>query len=148
MLPHLPYCILFAGTLFLSNNPRFSHRQTFLYMFNSKALWWTFLGFWIAGSIYWHVCKIEQYCDMLFGSQALLPETATQKGQFHISLRDLGLPVYRIEVSDLGQHAIMVAVALLLGFILGNTYEIKKTRDLRYKLNRIDRELEYYQSKQ
>jgi hypothetical protein len=49
-------------------------------MFNSKALWWTFLGFWMAGSIYWHVCKIEQYCDMLFDSQGLLPEMSRSKG--------------------------------------------------------------------
>lgn len=117
-------------------------------MFNSKALWWTFLGFWLAGSIYWHVCKIEQYCDMLFGSQALLPETPTQGGLLHFSLRNIGLPAYHIELNHFWQHTIMIAVTLILGFVLGTTYEIKKTRDLRYRLNRIRRELAYYQSKQ
>ncbi|WP_353721317.1 hypothetical protein [Dyadobacter sp. 676] len=117
-------------------------------MFNSKALWWTFLGFWIAGSIYWHVCKIEQYCDMLFDSQALLPEMPAQRGQLHFSLKDIGFPAYHIELTHFWQHAIMIGVALVLGFVLGTTYEIKKTRDLRYKLNRINRELAYYQSKQ
>ncbi|OJV16442.1 MAG: hypothetical protein BGO21_26475 [Dyadobacter sp. 50-39] len=116
-------------------------------MFNSKALWWTFLGFWLAGSIYWHVCKIEQFCDMLSDSQALLPEMPAQSGLLRFSLRNVGLP-YRIELTHFWQHAIMIGVALLLGFVLGTTYEMKKTRDLRYRLNRIRRELAYYQSKQ
>ncbi|MGV3599769.1 MAG: hypothetical protein ACO1N1_01135 [Dyadobacter fermentans] len=117
-------------------------------MFNSKALWWTFLGFWIAGSIYWHICKIEQFCDMLFDSQALLPETSTQSGLLRVSLREFGLPSYRVELSHFWQHTIMIGVTLLIGFVLGRAYEVKKTRDLRYKLNRIYRELAYYQSKQ
>lgn len=117
-------------------------------MFNNKALWWTFLGFWIIGSVYWHICKIKQYCDVLFDSQTLLPEMPAQTGQFHISLKDLGFPTHHIELTHFSQHAIMLTVALSIGFILGNIYEIKKTRDLRYKLNRIDRELEYYHSKQ
>lgn len=115
-------------------------------MFNSKALWWTFLGFWIAGSIYWHICKIKQFCDMLFGSQTLLPEMSSPRGQLYLSLRRFGFPAYHIELSHFWQHAIMIGVALLLGFVLGRTYEMKKTRDLRYKLNRIRRELAYYQS--
>jgi hypothetical protein len=117
-------------------------------MFNSKSLWWTFLGFWTAGSIYWHICKIEQFCDMLFNSQGLVPETTTQRGQIYFSLQEIGFPAYHIELTHFWQHTIMIGVALLLGFVLGTTYEIKKTRDLRYKLNRIDRELAYYQSKQ
>lgn len=117
-------------------------------MFNSKALWWTLLGFWIAGSIYWHVCKIEQFCDMLFASQGLLPETSVGYGQLYFSLRIPGLPTYHIELTRFWQHTIMVGVTLVLGFILGRAYEMKKTRDLRYKLNRIRRELGYYQSKQ
>ncbi|MCF0075055.1 hypothetical protein LZD49_31515 [Dyadobacter sp. CY261] len=117
-------------------------------MFNSKALWWTFLGFWIAGSIYWHVCKIEQFCDMLASSQALLPEMPSQRSQLYFSLRELGLPTYHIALTHFWQHTIMIGVTLMLGFVLGSTYEIKKTRELRYKLNRIRRELSYYQSKQ
>ncbi|GGH36935.1 hypothetical protein GCM10007423_29610 [Dyadobacter endophyticus] len=117
-------------------------------MFNSKALWWTFLGFWMAGSIYWHVCKIEQYCDMLFDSHGLLPEMSAQKGQFTLSLRDIGLPAYHIAFTHFWQHVIMIGVALILGFVLGTTYEMKKTRELRYRLNRIRRELVFYQSKQ
>ncbi|SEI40780.1 hypothetical protein SAMN05216327_101310 [Dyadobacter sp. SG02] len=117
-------------------------------MFNSKALWWTFLGFWITGSIYWHVCKLEQFCDMLFGSQGLLPEMSAQRGLLRFSLRQLGLPAYQIELTHFWQHTIMIGVTLIIGFILGRTYEMEKTRDLRYKLNRIHRELAYYQSKQ
>lgn len=117
-------------------------------MFNTKALWWTFLGFWIAGSIYWHVCKIEQFCDMLAGSQTLLPEMPAQHGQLHISLGDLGLPKYRVKLSHFWQHTIMISVTLLLGFVLGTTYEMSKTRELRYKLNRLRREVAFYQSKQ
>ena len=32
-------------------------------MFKSKALWYAFLLVWIAGSAYWHVCKIKALCD-------------------------------------------------------------------------------------
>lgn len=32
-------------------------------MLNSKALWWSLLIVWIAGSTYWHVCKILKLCD-------------------------------------------------------------------------------------
>ncbi|MBO9613638.1 MAG: hypothetical protein J7619_13130 [Dyadobacter sp.] len=117
-------------------------------MFNSKALWWTFLGFWIAGSIYWHVCRIRQFCDMIFGSQSLLPEMSAQRGQLYFSLRSLGFPAYHVELTQFWQHTIMIGGTFIIGFILGRAYETKKTRDLRYKLNRIHRELAYYQSKQ
>lgn len=85
---------------------------------------------------------------MFFNSQALLPELPAQHGQLHFTLKDIGFPAYHIQLTHLGQHTVMLSVALVLGFVLGTTYEIGKTRDLRYKLNRIDRELDYYQSKQ
>lgn len=85
---------------------------------------------------------------MIFGSQSLLPEMSAQRGQLYFSLRPFGLPAYYIELSHFWQHAIMIGVTLIIGFMLGRTYEVKKTRDLRYKLNRIHRELAYYQTKQ
>ena len=85
---------------------------------------------------------------MLFDSQSLLPEMSTQRGLLHFSLRQFGFPAYHIELTHFWQHTIMITVALVLGLMLGTTYEIEKTRDLRYKLNRIRRELAFYQSKQ
>lgn len=32
-------------------------------MSNSKTLWYILLVAWIAGSVYWHVCKIKALCD-------------------------------------------------------------------------------------
>ena len=32
-------------------------------MLHSKALWWSLLIVWIAGSTYWHICKILKLCD-------------------------------------------------------------------------------------
>jgi OOP family OmpA-OmpF porin len=34
-------------------------------MLSNKTLWWTLLVGWIIGSIYWHVCKIKNLCDVL-----------------------------------------------------------------------------------
>ena len=85
---------------------------------------------------------------MLFDSQTLLPEMSAQRGQLYLSLRPFGFPAYHIELTHFWQHTIMIGVTLILGLMLGTTYEMKKTRDLRYKLNRIRRELAYYQSKQ
>lgn len=85
---------------------------------------------------------------MIFGSQSLLPEMSAQRGQLYFSLRPFGFPAYHIELTHFWQHTIMIGGTLIIGFILGRAYEIKKTRDLRYKLNRIHRELAYYQTKQ
>jgi OOP family OmpA-OmpF porin len=38
-------------------------------MSNSKTLWCVLLVVWIAGSSYWHVCKIKQLCDVELGNQ-------------------------------------------------------------------------------
>jgi OOP family OmpA-OmpF porin len=38
-------------------------------MSNSKTLWCVLLVVWIAGSSYWHVCKIKQLCDVEQGNQ-------------------------------------------------------------------------------
>lgn len=117
-------------------------------MFNIKALWWTLLGFWIAGCVYWHICKIEQFCDVMPDTQVVPAESPAQHGQLLFPLRDLGLPGQQIEIPHFWQYVIMVVVTLLLGFLLGTSYGMKKTRGLRYKLNRISRELGYYQTKQ
>jgi hypothetical protein len=116
-------------------------------MFNSKAFWWTSLIFWILGSAYWHVCRIKHLCDAFMGGQAF-PQFQASPQQLNISLGSIGFPTYQIDVTEIGQHAIMLTIALLLGFILGNTYEKKKTRELRYRLGRINRELDYYRTKQ
>ena len=41
-------------------------------MSNSNTIWWILLAGWMAGSTWWHVCKIKQICD------APLVETSTQ----------------------------------------------------------------------
>ncbi|TDE16395.1 OmpA family protein [Dyadobacter psychrotolerans] len=48
-------------------------------MSNSKALWWILLLAWIAGSAYWHVCKIKELCDAdLLGPTVSVSETRTE----------------------------------------------------------------------
>ncbi|REA57675.1 flagellar motor protein MotB [Dyadobacter luteus] len=41
-------------------------------MSNSK-IWWVLLAVWIAGSSYWHVCRIKQLCD----AQPALPQSSS-----------------------------------------------------------------------
>ncbi|NIJ52150.1 hypothetical protein [Dyadobacter arcticus] len=116
-------------------------------MFNVKALWWTILTVWILGSTYWHVCKIQQLCDVLYDSPLFLTEVVPVAENVDISENLRLISNYPIDIAEAWQHAIMVSITLLLGFFTGNSYESRKTRELRYKLNRINRELIYYQSK-
>ena len=66
-------------------------------MLNSKALWWSLLIVWIAGSAYWHVCKILELCDTeLFVTVAEVPvvkvvrEPLTISDAFGLILRSKG----------------------------------------------------------
>jgi hypothetical protein len=52
------------------------------------------------------------------------------------------------DIEKLWQHIVMFLGAIVLGFCLGNTSISKKNKDLKYKLNRILREIDYHQSKQ
>jgi hypothetical protein len=116
-------------------------------MFNVKALWWTLLAGWILGSTYWHVCKIQSLCHVFENPQLFLTEVVTNSerpGSLDINLlHDAG---HGLNVSDMVQYIVMFTVALLLGFFTGRSYERRKTRDLKYKLNRINHELQFYQS--
>ncbi|TLV01294.1 hypothetical protein [Dyadobacter luticola] len=113
-------------------------------MFNVKALWWTLLSVWILGSTYWHVCKIQKLCDQLHNSTLFLTEVVPDSGP----APDLSLiTTYQPTVRELWQYAIMFAGVIILGFFTGRSYEGRKTRELKYRLNRINHELKYYQTK-
>jgi OOP family OmpA-OmpF porin len=44
-------------------------------MSNNKIIWWLLLTGWIAGSAYWHLCKIKLLCDAPMAPSAEVTET-------------------------------------------------------------------------
>jgi hypothetical protein len=117
-------------------------------MLKSKALWWTFLTVWILGASYWHICRIRLMCDVFADPGFFATTIVDSNGQPTPS--DTTFTSFRPEtdVEKLCQHAIMFLGAIASGFCLGNTSNSKKNKDLKYKLNRILREIDYHQSKQ
>ena len=45
-------------------------------MSNNKTIWWFLLIGWMAGSAYWHVCKIKLLCDAPLTSSTVISTTA------------------------------------------------------------------------
>jgi hypothetical protein len=113
-------------------------------MFKSKPIWWTCLAAWTIFSVYWHTCRIKGLCGIFEYQQ--YPYSGKSFGIF--THRTFRLLTYQISLDLLIQYAIILSIAMLLGFFIGNSYENKKTRDLKYKLSRMDRELQYFQLKQ
>jgi hypothetical protein len=114
-------------------------------MFNAKALWWTILSGWILASVYWYVCKIKLLCDELANTR-LLPTKVVDPVESDPASNYLSNTFgYPTSTDALVQYAVMLLGALLLGFFTGKSYEDRKTRELRYKLNRINRELKYFE---
>jgi hypothetical protein len=113
-------------------------------MFNVKALWWTLLAVWILGSTYWHVCKIQKLCDAIHNYPLFLTEVVPPgEPSANISI----IFTYQPGVHELWQYAIIFTGTIVLGFFTSTSYESKKTRELKYKLNRANRELKYYHNK-
>ncbi|WAC12376.1 hypothetical protein [Dyadobacter pollutisoli] len=117
-------------------------------MFKSKALWWTLLTVWILGATYWHVCRIRLMCDVLANPSFFATTIVDSNGQAGFSDSNLISFAPETDIEKLWQHILMFAGAVLLGFCIGNSSRSRKSRDLKYKLNRILREIEYHQSKQ
>ncbi|MEO6282871.1 MAG: hypothetical protein ABIN80_13190 [Dyadobacter sp.] len=117
-------------------------------MLKSKALWWTFLTVWILGASYWHICRIRLMCDIFADPGFLTTAIVDSNGQPGSSDTTLTSSRPETDTEELLQHAIMFLGAIVLGFCLGNTSSSKRNRDLKYKLNRILREIDFHQSKQ
>jgi hypothetical protein len=113
-------------------------------MFNVKALLWTVLAAWILGSTYWHICKIRLLCGTVY-NPALFPTAAgSESGE----VATIPFLTYSIDANKLLQYTTMFSVALLLDFFIGKRYGNEKTTELKYRLDRINREIKYYQSKE
>jgi hypothetical protein len=117
-------------------------------MFKSKALWWTLLTVWILGATYWHICRIKLMCDVLANPGFFATTVVDSNGQANFSDSTLTSFQTETDIEKQWQHIVMFLGAIALGFCLGNSSRNKKSRDLKYKLNRILKEIEYHQSKQ
>lgn len=55
-------------------------------MSNSNTIWWILLAGWMAGSTWWHVCKIKQICDAPLVEQKVeaLPDPSVTFAPLHI----------------------------------------------------------------
>jgi hypothetical protein len=116
-------------------------------MFKSKALWWTLLTLWILGATYWHVCKIKLMCDVFTDPQFFTTTIVESNGENGLSDSPSKTLLPETSIEKNWQHIVMLLGALMLGFGLGSASFTRKSKDLNYKLNRITRELEYYQPK-
>ena len=114
-------------------------------MLKSKPLLWTCLTVWVMGSIYWHICQIKQLCG-IFDETGVFSERLRFADLFYGKPISLG-PFY-LSPGLLVQYAIILSVTCFLSFLIARSYETRKTRELRYRLNQINRELAFSKSKQ
>ncbi|KAA0989296.1 hypothetical protein [Dyadobacter aurulentus] len=114
-------------------------------MLKSKPLLWTCLTAWVLGSIYWHICQIKQLCE-IFDETGILSERLHFADLFYGKTISLG--TFYLSPGLLVQYTIILAVTCSLSFFIARSYETRKTRELRYRLNQITRELAFSKSKQ
>ena len=114
-------------------------------MLKSKPLLWTCLTIWVLGSIYWHICQIKQLCG-IFDETGFFSERLNVTNLFYEKAISLD-PFYLIP-NLLVQYAIILSVTCSLSFLIARSYETRRTRELRYRLNQINRELAFSKSKQ
>jgi predicted permease len=115
-------------------------------MFNSKPLWWTCLIVWISLSVYWHTCKLMHLCEAFpntgFFGESTDPQTVVFTNKIYYIFG------YNVDADRLFQYLIMFGITIALGFLTGNSYGSSRKSELRYKLNRITREVQFYSKMQ
>jgi hypothetical protein len=114
-------------------------------MLKSKPLWWTCLAIWILGAINWHICQIKQLCDQLPATGIFSERLYSYN---YLTGPRISAGEFQININLLIQYSIMLLVTFVLGFFTARSYETRKTRELKYKLNQISRELAFSKSKQ
>ncbi len=94
-------------------------------MLNNKTFLCMLLGVWIAGSIYWHVCKIKQLCDTsLITTPKSLPISTIEPLKISdgnkLNLRSRGNFSFAKSQETPNQQAVLYQLDSLATYLIGN----------------------------
>lgn len=54
-------------------------------MTKNNTFWWIALAVWMAGSAWWHVCRVKQLCDAPLASGVMIPAQPFEAAPLHIT---------------------------------------------------------------